>query len=270
VFLRVLGSSSAGNATLFWDDRTSVMVDCGFPPRYIRSSLESLDLDIPSLGGLLLTHAHGDHVNDQSIDLLLKNGIPVFVRRELAASLKRLYPSIVRAARRGLLRTFDGEGTEVGTFSVEAFPVPHDAPGGCFGFKLQSDNGAGRRKATIATDLGYQEESLAEQFADSHACVIESNHDPVMLENSGRPQWLIRRIKEIGHLSNDQCAGIVCDIVRVSSAPPATFILAHISQQCNTNAIALATTREALSRAGSPPVRVLSSFKALPSETVTV
>jgi phosphoribosyl 1,2-cyclic phosphodiesterase len=270
VNLRVLGSSSSGNATLFWDDRTTVLVDCGFSPRYLRSSIESLDLQIPSIGGLLFTHAHGDHVNDQSVDLFLSNGIPLFIRRELSTVLKRLYPSIARAAGKGMLHTFDGDGTEIGSLSIESFSLPHDAPGGCFGFTLGSGTGTSHRKMTIATDLGYQEEGLVQRFAESHALVIESNHDPEMLENSGRPPWLIRRIREIGHLSNDQCAGIVTDVVRASSNPPSTVVLAHISPQCNTHAIALSTTKEALTRSGFTSIRVVPSFRSLPSEIVEV
>ena len=99
--VRVLGSSSAGNCTLIWNSEAAVMVDCGFSRTYVRSCLESLDLDIPPIAGLLITHVHGDHVNDSSIDMLVQNGIPVIVRRELTRVLRRMYPSMQRAARAG-------------------------------------------------------------------------------------------------------------------------------------------------------------------------
>jgi phosphoribosyl 1,2-cyclic phosphodiesterase len=268
--LRVLGSSSAGNCTLVWNAQSTVMVDCGFSRRYISSCLESPDLDIPPLAGLLITHAHSDHVNDSSIDLLVQNRVPVIVRRELTNVLRRAYPSLQRAARLGLLLELQTAGGEAGTFGIESFSVPHDSPGGCFGFGIIDRSAPGRAKVAIATDLGFAGEELVEHFRDAHAVVIESNHDLAMLEGSGRPAWLKKRIKEIGHLSNDQCAGFVSKVVRSSARPPGVVVLAHISQQCNTNELAERATAGALLREGFGAVRVVQTFKSLPSEIVPV
>ena len=268
--LRVLGSSSAGNCTLMWNGESTVMVDCGFGRTYIRSSLESLDLDIPPIAGLLITHAHGDHVNDTSVDLLIQNRIPVYVRRELTKHLRRMYPSIQRAAREGLLVELPAGGGTVGSLGVDSFPVHHDSPGGCFGFGITDDSGKTPARVAIATDLGFTEEALVERFSDARAVVIESNHDLAMLENSGRPAWLKKRIREIGHLSNDQCADFVGAVVRASRKPPGAVVLAHISQQCNTNALAEQATTEALARDGFSGVRVVQTFRAMASEIVSV
>ena len=268
--LRVLGSSSAGNCTLVWNGETAVMVDCGFSRRYISSCLESLDLDIPPIRGLLITHAHSDHVNDTSVDLLVQNRIPVIVRREITKVLRRMYPSIQRAAQLGLLAEIGSAGGEAGTLEIASFSVPHDSPGGCFGFGIVDRSVPGRGKVAIATDLGFAGEELVEHFRDARALVIESNHDLAMLEGSGRPAWLKKRIREIGHLSNDQCAGFVSEVVRSSARPPGTVVLAHISQQCNTNELAERATSGALLREGFDSVRVVQTFKSVPSEIVPV
>lgn len=268
--LRVLGSSSAGNCTLVWNEHNALMVDCGFSPRAITAGIDALDMNLPPLAGLLLTHAHGDHVNNRTVDLLVNNRIPVFVRHELSRVLKSMYPSLARASRLGMLREFDGTGVEVGAFEVEAFPVPHDSPGGCFGFTMNHGSGTQRRKVTLATDLGFQEDGLVGWFKDSHAVVVESNHDIAMLEHSGRPEWLIKRIKEIGHLSNDQCASFVTDVVRESAVPPRAVVLAHVSRQCNTNALAERATAQALHEDGHTSVRVVQTFPSSPSAIVDV
>lgn len=268
--VRVLGSSSAGNCTIVWNRSSAVLVDCGFSRTYIRASLESLDLDIPPIAGLLITHAHGDHVNDTSIDLLVRNGIPVIVRRELTKVLRHMYPSIHLAARLGLLLELNSAGGEAGTLGIDSFSVPHDSPGGCFGFGITDRSTPERARVAIATDLGFTGEELVGHFRDANAVVIESNHDVAMLEGSGRPAWLKKRIREIGHLSNDQCAGFVCEVARSSAAAPRTVILAHISQQCNTNELAKSATAGALARDGFPAVRVLQTFRSLPSEIVQV
>jgi phosphoribosyl 1,2-cyclic phosphodiesterase len=268
--LRVLGSSSAGNCTLVWHDHHAVMVDCGFVPHTMSAGIDALDLDLPPIAGLLITHAHSDHVNDRSVNLLVNNRVPVFVPHEIARTLQRMYPSIARAHRLGMLRPFDGAGVEVGGFEVEAFRVPHDAPGGCFGFSLSHGTGQARRKTTIATDLGFQEEELVRHFLGSQAVVIESNHDIDMLERSGRPEWLIKRIKDIGHLSNDQCASFVSDLVRGSTDPPRAFVLAHVSRECNTNQLAVRATANALRAAGHALPMVVETHPFSPSVIVDI
>lgn len=268
MYVRVLGSSSAGNSTLVWNQRNALLVDCGLSPRYILKHLSSLDMEPPALSGLLITHAHGDHVNNDAISLLIENRIPVFARHELTKVLRNTYPALDRASRLGLLRDFDGRGMELESFEVRAFSVPHDSPGGCFGFAISAGSGAGRRKLSIATDLGFARDGLVDEFRDSDAIVIESNHDLGMLENSGRPAWLKKRIKEIGHLSNDQCASFVTDIIRNSAAPPRGVVLAHISQQCNTNRLADDTTSGVLRASGFASVSVVQSFRATPSDIV--
>jgi len=268
--IRVLGSSSAGNCTLIWNGESTVMVDCGFGRTYLRSNLESLDLDIPPIAGLLITHAHSDHVNDTSVDLLLQNRVPVYVRRELTRHLRRMYPSMQRAAREGLLVELSAGGDTVGSLDVDSFPVHHDSPGGCFGFGVADRPGGSPARVAIATDLGFTDEALVERFAGARGLVIESNHDLAMLENSGRPAWLKKRIREIGHLSNDQCADFVGSVVRASDRPPGAVVLAHISQECNTNELAERATAGALARDGCSQVRVVQTFRATASAIVTV
>jgi phosphoribosyl 1,2-cyclic phosphodiesterase len=263
--LRVLGSSSAGNSTLIWTDRNALLVDCGFSPRYLLKQLSSLGVDLSAIGGVVFTHAHGDHVRDETVSLLLESRVPVYVRHELAGSLAHMYPSLARASRLGMLRSFDGGGVEIGSLEVEAFPVPHDSPGGCFGFSVSAGTGTTRRRVTYATDLGFIPEGLEKRFRDADAIVIESNHDTEMLENSGRPPWLKKRIRDVGHLSNDQCAAFVAGVVGSSTAPPRGIVLAHLSQQCNTPLLAEKATTTALRAGGCSAVTVLPSFRSAPS-----
>jgi len=203
--------------------------------------------------------------------MLLRNNVPVIVRRELTRVLRRMYPSIERAAGLGLLVEINGGGGGAGTLGIESFGVPHDSPGGCFGFRITDRSLTGQCAAVaVATDLGFAAGEIVDHFRDAQAIVIESNHDVAMLEGSARPAWLKKRIKEIGHLSNDQCAEFVCDVASSSIRPPRAVVLAHISQQCNTNALAEDATSGALRRRGFPDVRVVQSFKSSPSEIVRV
>ena len=123
----------------------------------------------------------------------------------------------------------NGRAAAIDGFDVEAFAVPHDSSGGCFGYLVHHETLIGRSTVALATDLGYPPEGLARRFADAHAVVIESNHDLQMLESSRRPDWLKQRIREIGHLSNEQSGLFVSEILGHAGTPPQAIVLAHLA-----------------------------------------
>jgi phosphoribosyl 1,2-cyclic phosphodiesterase len=140
---------------------------------------------------------------------------------------------------------------------------------GCYAYAVSADCLGGVAKATVATDLGYVPEGLIGHCADSHVLVVESNHDPVMLETSRRPLWLKERIRTIGHLSNDMAGRFVRDILSASRFLPDAVVLAHVSKECNTNARAVESMQRHLDHQGAGSVRVVETFRNAPNETVS-
>lgn len=268
--LRVLASSSAGNCTVFWNDGRALLVDIGLSQRYISRHLEDSRLSFRMLGGVLITHTHGDHVHPETFKRVLELQIPVYCPAPIAATLQKQYAVARKAAHQGLLRILEKGSGVVAGFEVESFPVPHDAPGGCFGYVIHHSSLQGDTTAVIATDLGYAPDGLPEKFADAHAVVLESNHDVAMLENSNRPDWLKRRIKDIGHLSNDQSVSLMQSILSASRELPQAVILAHISRECNTIECARTTMEEGLHSVGAGEMRVVHSYRDQPNEIVTL
>ena len=268
--IQVLGSTSSGNCTLVWDSESSIMVDCGFSPRYIDRSLSALDMDVASLSGVLITHAHTDHIRGPMLKNLFKDRVPVFCHNRIGPVLTQKHQVFKEAEDQGLLRTFKNKGFKAGSFLVHGFEVPHDSPGGCFGFNIFKYLKSGLKKITVATDLGYPEDDLIENFVDSDVIIIESNHDCDMLRNSTRPGWVKDRIRDIGHLSNEQCARFLDKVIAGSVKKPQAVILAHISQQCNTNCLAQAQTRQALDKGNHDGVQVLLTHHMESNEIVTI
>jgi phosphoribosyl 1,2-cyclic phosphodiesterase len=223
-----------------------------------------------SIAAVLITHAHWDHCNPRTIKSVLELGIPVFSPATVVRALVHQMPVLQRALEEGKLRPLESPAFPAGPFDVSPFEVPHDSMGGCFGYQVFEQNLFSHVKLTLATDIGYPDKDLCKYFADSNVVVMESNHDNDMLENSGRPVWLKQRIRTIGHLSNDQCARFLLDIIDLSHVKPHSVLLAHISQQCNTNALAVQCTTGALADVGHHDIRVLETFRSRPSEIVTL
>jgi phosphoribosyl 1,2-cyclic phosphodiesterase len=255
--VRVLASSSSGNSTLVRTDGTALLVDCGLSPRYTARALRADGLSLESLSGVVVTHTHSDHVRQNMLAALLAARVPVYCPEQIRPALMHYYPMAGELLRRGLCGSLTRGAGTIGGMELKAFEVPHDSPGGCFGYSIMF----GGRKVTVATDIGYPVPAVVENFAGSDVMVIESNHDPGMLENSGRPEWLKRRIRERGHLSNDQCAGLLTAIMNRTGRRPVAVVLAHISQQCNTNPLAVSVTRAALDAEGLHDLPVVETFR---------
>jgi len=268
--LRVLASSSAGNCTVFWNEGRALLVDIGLSQRYISRHLEEAHVSFRTIGGVLITHTHGDHVHPETLRRVFDLQIPVYCPAPIGSVLQKQYACARKAAQQGLLRVLnDGTGVVAG-FDVECFPVPHDAPGGCFGYAIHQSTLQGTTTAVISTDLGFAPDGLAQRFADAQAIVLESNHDTEMLEKSRRPDWLKRRIKEIGHLSNDQSVALMHQILSVSRVLPHALVLAHISRECNTLECARMTMQRGLEVVGAQELRVVESYSDRPNEILTL
>ncbi len=255
VYLQPLASGSAGNALLVGAGGTHLLIDAGVPRRRLAALLAEAGLSGPEdLSAVLLTHTHGDHFRASSVGLCLAGRVPVYASAENLAVLRGAMAGFERLEAAGLARPMDGRAVVLGDEVVaEAFPVPHDAPGTCHGFRLTLGRGRRQRSVALATDLGHLPAGTLPWFLDADAVVLESNHDPEMLRRSGRPADLVRRIAgPRGHLSNGEAAEALAEIVgRSHPGRPAQVVLAHLSEECNRVDLALRAQAFLARRAGN-------------------
>lgn len=264
--LSVLGSTSQGNSTLFWDNKHSFLIDCGFSVKYIKQNLYDRYLDLAKLNGLILTHTHGDHYNDTVIKFLVNHKVKFYMHEDLhQALLKRSY-AYKRARDRELVVITGDEPFNIGKFQISTFPVPHDSFGGCFGYNIVQKNDEKEFKVSYATDVAFTTELMVKKFRNSDVIIIESNHDIHMLQHSGRPQLLIDRIRRTGHISNEECGEFLVEVLDTSDKVPKKVILAHISQDCNTNYLAVETLKNTLKNKGFGNIVVEETFKDKPTD----
>lgn len=250
-----LFSSSAGNCTAIKSGETALLVDAGGSCRRIVTCLKDHGIDPQSLAGIVLTHEHSDHISALRV-LLKRFPIPVF---GTFATINYLADNDLVPPEAQLCPV--AAGGMIGDIAFDPFPTQHDAGDTC-GYTFCTPDG---KKIGFATDLGKFTEVVAANLGGSDAVVLESNYDPHMLEVSGYPYPLIRRIKgEYGHLSNEDCAA---GCMRLLQSGVRHFLLAHTSKQNNLEELAYQTTLSALEGcggAGQAQLEVAPKFSCSP------
>ena len=230
-----LASSSSGNAYVVETEGSAVLVDCGICYKQLK--------DI-AVDAVLITHSHSDHIS--GLKTLLKHrDIPVYANVMTAEAVAHEC-GIDDSA---FVCFENGQEFKVGAFTVAAFSVPHDTSDPV-GYLFKADG----ETYFHGTDIGTPLDSIGLKFAEATIATLESNHDPVMLRQSGRPPYLIQRIAgPRGHLSNDQA----CDLVRRFASPCLKKLyLAHLSHQCNSEHIAICSMRETLKEIGRTDIEL--------------
>ncbi len=237
--IHTLASGSSGNAlVLSWEGRC-ILVDAGISCRRIRQSLLALGLDLPSLDAICVTHTHSDHISGLQT-LLKRTDCPVFASAPAGRDLLR---------RMVLLedRLQEAAGTVwVNGCAVTAFPVSHDAPGSR-GYRFDTPDGA----VGLLTDSGVVTPEAEAVLPGVALAVLEANHDVETLRSGPYPYFLKKRILGPGgHLRNEDAAAFA---VTLAAAGAREIVLAHLSRENNTPAMALRAVETALSAAGLSP-----------------
>ena len=234
-----LSSGSSGNCYYLGNEFHGILIDAGIPATSIRKFLKNLNISMQTVMGVLITHNHIDHIRGLA-GLTRKSDLPAFTTRKVRESILNTHLKMPAGSIHEipLRQQFNLAG-----FSIEAFPVCHDAPE-TIGFHIC----AGEKKITIATDLGHICETAASYIKEANLLVIESNYDEEMLANGRYPHFLKTRIKsDHGHLGNHQTSAFLADIMNDKLG---NICLAHLSKNNNTPGLVLQTLQRTLSERG--------------------
>ncbi len=240
----VLGSGSSGNAILVEGPTGRLLIDAGLSWREIERRAERAGLSTAGIAWVLLTHEHSDHV--RGLGPLIRRGVRV-------------------AASAGTLRALGVEGVpvkegmEVCGLTLYPFPLSHDAVEPT-GFRLAWDGVS----LGVATDLGCVTPAATEALRRCTSVIMEANHDPSMLLAGPYPWFLkMRVLGPKGHLANDEAGRALATL---ASSELQTVLLAHLSQENNTQACALDTVARSLADWGG---KLYLSYPDRPSAVVT-
>jgi phosphoribosyl 1,2-cyclic phosphodiesterase len=233
--LIVLGSGSAGNCAVVCTGTSRLLIDAGLSAARILERLAAVDVAPDTLSGILITHEHGDHCRGLDV-LTRRHPLPILcnarTREVLKDSLKpdkhwQLIPS-------GGAFVFAG-------MELETFSVPHDAADPV-GLVLRHGGAA----LGLLSDVGHATAVMRQKLRDIDTLFIEANYDTQLLAQDPKRPWSTKqRIQgRHGHLSNDQTATLVAEILTPRLE---RVLLGHLSQDCNSPDLATAAVRTVLS-----------------------
>ena len=230
-----LYSGSSGNCLFVGSKTTNILIDCGTSCKKICEGLASIDSSIEDIDAILVTHEHSDHI--QSLGMVSKKfNIPVYANLETWQAMSKQKEKI---SNENIKYFSNDEDFILNDLTIHPFSTPHDAANPC-GFNIHN----GKRKLSIATDLGHIDDNIMNQLDKSSFILLESNYDPEILKVSKYPFHLKQRIAgPNGHLSN-QTAGKVISFLMKKDLKE--VMLGHLSKENNFPELAYQTVVEEL------------------------
>lgn len=219
--IRVLASSSKGNAYTVTSGGTTLLLDAGVPAQEVRQKS-----GFAKLHGAFISHAHKDH--SRAAADLMKQGVDVFTGVDTAKSCA------LTGHRLHTLEPF--KDISIGGFIVTPFEVQHDVPN--LGFMLSTTTG---ERLLYATDTYY----IKYNFPALTHIMLECNFDSDTLMqnvNDGRvPPELAKRLYK-SHMSLDT---VVLTLGAWDLSKLRQVYLIHLSES-NSNEQAMKRTIQAL------------------------
>ncbi len=252
------GSGSSGNCAYLGTPRGGILIDAGIkPPPKTKRKRKKSEIDVLNLEeaftelehngvsrdmvkGVLLTHAHQDHmrclypaVSRCKCSVYCTMGVMSQLMQRCRIP-SRILDHHVPIFKEIPFRVMDME--------ITAFETSHDVKS--VGFSIEYEG----ERFVVATDMGMITERAAYYMSRANYLMIECNYDREMLEKGNYPAHLKARVMgDKGHLDNTVAAQFVADHYHQGLH---YAFLCHLSKDNNTEEIALSTMRKALEQRG--------------------
>ncbi|MDD4035793.1 MAG: MBL fold metallo-hydrolase [Bacilli bacterium] len=248
----VLASGSKGNSTYIECNNTKILVDIGMPSSYIIQKLAEINVSPKEIDAIIITHTHIDHIY----------GLASFCRRynPKIYLTKSMQEEINITSN---IQYIDASTITINNLIIEIIPTSHDTSES-IGFIIKAQ----QKELVYITDTGYINRNYLVKLKDKDMYVFESNHDIEKLMTGKYPYHLKQRILgDAGHLSNEDASRYLSKLV---GGRTKGIILIHLSEENNTELIALDTLKKSLNKENKTVDTILISKQKERTELIEV
>ena len=225
----VLSSGSKGNCSYIETKQHKILIDIGNSSAYVERSLRSIGVEPNEIDMILITHAHVDHIA----------GLRVFSKKYTPKVY--MTEKIFKESGLNISNVYNIPSKyEVDGITITSIKTSHDTEDSN-GYIIEKDGNS----VVYITDTGYINKRYFKKLYNKNVYIFESNHDPEMLMNNPRypHHTKIRIIGDTGHLSNQDSAYYLSEFIGPNTKH---VYLAHLSEQNNTDELALNTLKKKL------------------------
>ena len=235
----VLASGSKGNSTFIEGENTRILIDAGLNKTELETRLKIIGIDPNSIDSIIITHEHNDHIKGLGT-FARAHGCKIFAHPDTWAAMQDKVGVLNTEKRIGIY----GNDFYINELAIHPFDVSHDAAH-CLGYCVMD----GTKKISYATDLGFINDTIIKNLAESSLVILEANHDiPRLMNNPRYPIYLKNRIlSKRGHLNNKDSAEAVLKMLGYGIRG---LIAAHLSEANNTPELVLQALNETVARNG--------------------
>lgn len=226
--ISVLSSGSKGNTTYIETKEAKILIDAGNSSKYITDKLKELNVDPNDIDAILITHVHSDHIKGLQV-LTKKIKCSVYIT-------KKMYPYLDYLTN---YKFIEDDTINIKDIEINVIKTSHDTEDSV-GYIINNNN----KSVVYITDTGYINKKYFDILTNRNIYIFESNHDIEMLNNGKYPFELRQRIlSDKGHLSNYDSAKYLSKFIGKDTKK---IILAHLSEENNTEELALKTLKDRL------------------------
>lgn len=227
----VLSSGSKGNCTYVETKNHKILIDIGTSSLYVEKSLNSIGVNPKDIDIILITHAHIDHIKGLKVFSKKYNPL-VYISKKILNETNLIIENI--SSEEDVIINDD--------IIIKSIRLSHDVTD-IKGYVIEEAN----KSMAYITDTGYISETNFDILQNKNLYVFESNHDIEMLMNNEKypHHTKIRILSDKGHLSNKDSAYYLSKLIGKKTN---YVILAHLSEQNNTEELALSSLNEMLER----------------------
>lgn len=249
----VLASGSKGNCCYVETKKTKLLIDIGLNCINTEKKLKQINVEPKEIDAIFITHTHTDHVDGLKV-FTKKHKTKVYLTEKMYQELSN---NVIE------YELIDKE-TYILDTKITAIKTSHDT-NDSNGYIIECEN----KSLVYITDTGYINIKNHKLLRNKNIYILESNHDIDRLMNNNKYPYHIKQriLGDKGHLSNKDSAYYLKKFIGDDTK---YIILAHLSEENNTDELALEALNNALDESIKKNKNILIAHQNEPTRLIEV